>query len=88
MKLYNPFKPHLVQFANGKFAMRRLRLLGFEYMDKWPEADGRIFNYWWPASLIPREEMSFSTAEEAKATLRNRIERDSGEPHRVTKVIP
>ena len=22
-KLYNPFKPHIVQFANGKFAVRK-----------------------------------------------------------------
>lgn len=40
MKLYNPFKAHIVEFANGTFAIRRLGFMGFEYADK-------IDNYWW-----------------------------------------
>ena len=34
MKFYNPFKPHLVQFNNGKYAIRRYRLFSWEYRDR------------------------------------------------------
>ena len=41
MKLYNPFKPHLVQFKNGKYAVRRYCFpLEWEYRS-------RTNNYWW-----------------------------------------
>lgn len=40
MKLYNPFKPHIVEFANGYFGIRKLNFLGFEFADKTED-------YWW-----------------------------------------
>lgn len=41
MKFYNPFKPHIVQFGSGKYAVRRLTLLvGYQYID-------RDTTYWW-----------------------------------------
>ncbi len=36
MTLYNPFKPHIVQFPDGKFGVRKLGLIvtqGWAYLD-------------------------------------------------------
>jgi len=40
MKLYNIFKPHVVEFSNGKFAVRKLTSIGFRYLDT-------DTNHWW-----------------------------------------
>jgi hypothetical protein len=37
--MFGIFKPKLMQFGDGKFALRKLTLAGYCYMDK----DG----YWW-----------------------------------------
>ena len=38
--IFNPFKPHKVQFSNGKYGIRRWRL-GWEYLDL------MTHEYWW-----------------------------------------
>lgn len=42
MKFYNPFKPHIVEFANNTFAVRRFNGLAWEYRDFNHEHD-----FWW-----------------------------------------
>jgi hypothetical protein len=33
MKIYNPFKKHLVQFSNGKYGIRHHTIFGWKYTD-------------------------------------------------------
>lgn len=40
MKLYNPFKAHVIELASGMFYVRQFRLFGWEYLD-------RKDNFWW-----------------------------------------
>lgn len=48
MNFYNPFKPHIVQDANGEYWVRRLTLQGWTYINSigraW-YAKGRSDNY-------------------------------------------
>lgn len=44
-KLYNPFKAHIVQFENAKFAVRRFRLSGWEYKEHTTFSKEDV--YWW-----------------------------------------
>ena len=44
MKLYNPFKPHLVKIGNH-YAIRRLESCGWTYLDKESLDKGDVF--WW-----------------------------------------
>ena len=34
MQIYNPFKPHLCQFSNGLYGVRKLSLDGWAYFDQ------------------------------------------------------
>jgi len=45
MKLYNPFKPHVVEFEDGTFAVRKFSLIdfGFVYRDA---TKGKL-DHWW-----------------------------------------
>lgn len=50
MKFYNPFKPHIVEFADGTFAVRKRGWLGF----MWTYKDRNGWSYsttsdiqWW-----------------------------------------
>jgi hypothetical protein len=48
MKFYNVFKPHLVQFKNGKYAIRRFFILGgWEYRDSVYKD-----NLWWSVQMV------------------------------------
>jgi hypothetical protein len=60
----NYFKPHIVQLNTGKFAIRKLTLLGFRLYD----ADNYSKFGTWPISMPPCY-YSFSTLEEAKTYL-------------------
>lgn len=40
MKIYNPFKPHLVQFNDGSYAYRKFALIAWVLLDR--EGD-----HWW-----------------------------------------
>lgn len=44
MKFYNPFRPHVVELSNGKFAVRRLGDSGWKYFDNQRH---RAEHYWW-----------------------------------------
>lgn len=44
INLYNPFKPHVVLFTNGKFGVRKLEFwFGWVYLDQTTLGDGN----WW-----------------------------------------
>lgn len=51
MKFYNPFKPHIVEFVDNKFAVRKLSATGWEYYDnqKFTKDD-----YWWSSPKFTR----------------------------------
>lgn len=43
-KFYNPFKPHIVEFDNGTFAVRKLGTIGwYHYDNQKVKAD----DFWW-----------------------------------------
>jgi hypothetical protein len=44
-RFYNPFKPHICQLINGKYAVRKLTLIGWEYLDS-TSSNGKRYNYW------------------------------------------
>lgn len=43
---FNPFRAHIVEFNNGKFAVRRLRL-GYQYYDNQKIGKDKDNDYWW-----------------------------------------
>ena len=69
MKLYNPFKPHIVLFDNYHYAVRKLTSLGWAYLDnnKFDPCD----DYWWHGvTLRSGTYYSFGTYKEADDRLR------------------
>lgn len=80
MKLYNPFKAHIVQFADGKFAVRRWSVLAWEYKER------IVFNndvaYWWNTMEYVRKWCCVDTHEQA-AILRDK---QFIKPNKVVKV--
>lgn len=65
MKFYNPFKPHIVQFPNGKYAVRRWSVLMWEYKEHITFSDEEIF--WWNAMEYVKKWCMVDTLEQAKA---------------------
>ena len=43
-KFYNPFKPHIVEFDSGTFAVRKLGRIGWYYYDN---QKVKKDDYWW-----------------------------------------
>jgi hypothetical protein len=45
-KVFNPFKPHIVEFASGKFAVRKFKFPFWRYYDN---QTSKLNNkdYWW-----------------------------------------
>lgn len=44
-KLYNPFKAHIIELANGKFIVRRLNLMGWKHKEHTTLSHEDV--YWW-----------------------------------------
>jgi hypothetical protein len=65
MKFYNPFKAHIVQFSNGKYAIRRWSVLSWEYKEH--TTYGKESVYWWTAMEYVKKWCMVDTLEEAKA---------------------
>lgn len=65
MKFYNPFKPHIVQFSNGKYAVRRWSVLAWEYKEHITFNNEVI--YWWNAMEYVKKWCMVDTLEEAKS---------------------
>lgn len=47
-RVYNPFIPHIVQFKNGKYAVRRMTIFGWFYCDK------NDYTEWWPIEFAKK----------------------------------
>lgn len=65
MKFYNPFKAHIVQFDDGKFAVRRWSVLAWEYKEYITYGNDAI--YWWNAMEYVKKWCMVDTLEQAKA---------------------
>jgi hypothetical protein len=67
--MYNPFKPHICQFNNGTYGIRRLSGFLWVYLDK-AEAV-KILNapFWWYVKEWVLQHCTFDTKESARATL-------------------
>ena len=63
MKIYNPFKQHIVRFTTGKFAVRKLTLWW-----NYKGLDSRI-NSWWISEEYIYKYCVVDTLEEAKKLL-------------------
>lgn len=63
MKIYNPFKPHLVQFTDGSYAYRKSKVFYWTLLDK----DG---GHWW-FGKEQWQRYCYGTAEEAESALLN-----------------
>jgi hypothetical protein len=63
MKLYNPFKPHIVELSNGNFAVRQLGSHGWSYMES-----RRPYDYWW-CSFEFKHHFEVTTLERAQELL-------------------
>ena len=79
MKLYNPFRPHIVELSNGNFAVRQLKSYGWRYMES-----RRPHDYWW-CSLEFKHHFEVTTLERAQELLG--ITREFNKPPPKLKVI-
>jgi len=70
MKLFNPFKAHIVQFSNGKYAVRRWNFLAWEYRENWTNPNVDV--YWWNAIEFVMKWCMVDTHEQA-AVLRDKV---------------
>lgn len=43
--MYNPFKPHVVEFEDGTFAVRKFSLMSFAFVYR--DATKPRMDYWW-----------------------------------------
>lgn len=72
--MYNPFKPHICQFHNGKYGVRRARafwwLLFWEYLDAVEStASDNPDPYWWSGPKSALRWSAFPTLTEAQEAL-------------------
>lgn len=81
MKFYNPFKAHIVEFTNGKYAVRRWRL-AWEYKERLIFGDDDF--YWWYSMENVKNWCMVDTLEQA-AVLRDKVHVKSSPP--TTKVL-
>jgi len=65
MKLYNPFKLHLVQFSNGKYGLRYLSCFHFGWMYK--DLNATYFS--WPKESNYFKDCMVDTKEQATLEL-------------------
>ena len=66
--MYNPLKPHIVEFVSTGFAVRRLTLMGWRYLDNhkyvhknepsfwWYGVSGESCRYWFHESLLDAQQ--------------------------------
>lgn len=69
-RFYNPFKPHIVQFSNDEYAIRRW-LLGWEYLDT--DITGSYTGYWWGFEHQALKYCTFTSLDKAREHLENYI---------------
>ena len=64
LKFYNPFKAHIVQFANGKFAVRKWNVIAWEYKER-AEFNNDSDEYWWNLLEYANKYCTVGTLQEA-----------------------
>lgn len=82
-KFYNPFKAHIVQFANGKFAVRKLCVFAWEYKEHTTFEYEDV--YWWNHIEYANKWCTVDTLEQAIA-LRDKVHIKKVKPTKVVKV--
>lgn len=82
-KFYNPFKPHIVQFADGKFAVRRWSILAWEYKEHTTFSKDDV--YWWNWIEFTQNWCHVETYEQAVA-LRDKVHVKKPKATEVVKV--
>jgi hypothetical protein len=82
-KFYNPFKAHIVQFANGKFAVRRWNIFMWEYKEHTTFSKDDV--YWWNTIGVTHNWCCVDTYEQAVA-LRDKVHIKAPKPMKVAKV--
>jgi hypothetical protein len=82
-KFYNPFKPHVVQFANGKFAVRKWSIFMWEYKEHTTFAKDDV--YWWNSINDTFNWVCVDTYEQAVA-LRDKVHFKGPKEMKVEKV--
>lgn len=65
MKLYNPWKPHGVQFTNELYAVRKLTVLGWQYLDN----NINQCSFWWSCPVHTLKYATQFTLDQAQALL-------------------
>ncbi len=65
MKLYNPFKPHIVKHR-GYYYVRKLTVVPL-----WGFLDAVSHDYWWSVPVTLARYCRFNSAEEAKLAIDN-----------------
>jgi hypothetical protein len=64
VKFYNPFKPHIVKFKNGKYGVRALDLLGWAFLDVEEDED-----FWWRDEDYVVEHAQLNSLKQAQSRL-------------------
>lgn len=82
MKLFNPFKAHVVQFSNGKYAVRRWRV-AWVYKEHTTLSNEDV--YWWNTMGYAKRWCMVDTLEQAQA-LRDKVHVKSPPSIKVLKV--
>ncbi len=75
MKLYNPFKPHIVKLGEY-YLVRKLTLAGWAFRDK-----DYLFDFWWTTEKYVRRYCVHQTLEEAKKAM------SYARPERITNEV-
>lgn len=88
MKIYNPFKPHIVEFTNGKFAVRKYEfMLGFVYKDREVRMFETQYYWWWDHKAEFTRHYQVDTIEQAKELLSRKDPKDVPVAIRVVKEV-
>ena len=82
-KLYNPFKPHIIELVNGKFAVRRRNIFAWEYKEHLTLSSEDV--YWWNSIEDSYKWCCVDTYEQAVA-LRDKVHIKDLKPTKVTRV--
>lgn len=83
MKLYNPFKAHIVELNNGKFVVRRRSVFSWEYKERNTFSTEDV--YWWNFIEDSHRWCGVDTYEQAVA-LRDKVHIKGPKPTKVAKV--
>ena len=68
--MYNPFKPHICQYHNGSYGIRRSKLFLWEYLDALESInEDNPDPYWWTTPKAAVRWATFSSLTKAQQAL-------------------